>query len=106
MKTGSTDSFAIQAELRQFDTHPAHNNHPAGFAGWDKDGGWDFEGQLMLIGMARLQLAPVTPAISLLQGGYQRQQSGSGCLVWETQAAGYPLAAEAKMPLHGVVTRT
>jgi len=47
-KDGSNNSV-IQAKLRQFDTHPVHANHPTGLVGWDKDGGWDFEGQLMLI---------------------------------------------------------
>lgn len=66
MRKDGSDNSAIQAKLRQFDTHPVHNNHPVGLLGCDKDGGWDFEGQLMLIRMARLQIASVTIAISLL----------------------------------------
>ena len=66
MRKDGSDNFAIQAKPRQFDTRPAHDNHPVGLVGWDKDGRWEFEGQLMLIRMARLQLAPMTMAISLL----------------------------------------
>lgn len=48
LRKDGSDDFAIQAKLRLFDPHPSHANHHVGLVVCEKDGGWDFEGQLTL----------------------------------------------------------
>lgn len=80
MRKDGSEDVETQAKPTQFDTRPAHDNHPVGPVGWDKDGGLDFKGQLMIIQMARFQLAPVTITINLLYRLYPTQYGGSSCL--------------------------